>query len=229
MKVLCIYDPHGQSNLIPTEQEIEEVDKVVFGGDYFDSFTIHPSTQYRMMQKMLDIKKKYGNKIALLPGNHDNQYMFDGQVGRLKCSGFNDDYFVRFNVLLKHHKDLFQNAWQYKNHLFTHAGVVTQLIDAIQKKHPLAYQDVQAGFIQLADILNGTQMEELYYVGSDNQGGHDSYSGIFWARPWSLDENQPAGYIQHVGHTNVEFIDDKYLNSNTLHYYDGLGKITIKI
>jgi len=234
MKILTIFDPHGQSNYIPTDEEIEAVDKVVFGGDYWDSFTIHPSTQIRIFQKIIKIKEKYGDKIELILGNHDVQYLYNDWVSKLKCSGFSSEYFVRINVMMKHHKDMYVNAWQYTNpdtnevHLFTHAGVTTFITDALNERYPDAYQDVLDGNMELSELLNGTQMDELYYIGKIN-GGHDPYSGIFWVRPSQLDKYQIEGYTQHVGHTHIDGVLDKYLESKTLNYYDGLGKHVIEI
>ena len=121
-----------------------------------------------------------------------------------------------------------QNAWQYNNHLFTHAGVTTKVVDALNKRHPRAYQDVLNGDMQLVELINGTEIDELFYIGKIN-GGHDPFSGIFWVRPSQLDKYQLKGYIQHVGHTDIEGIDDKHLDSKTLNYYDGLGKYIIEI
>ena len=228
MKVLLIYDPHGQRNYIPTDEEIEGVDKVVFGGDYFDSFTIHPSEQIQVFLEIVAIKRKYGDKIIVLLGNHDIQYLYNDWVSKLKCSGFSDYYFVTINMIMKHNSDIFQNAWQYENHLFTHAGVSTHITNVLSRRYPEAYNDVLDGTIQLADILNDTQMDELYYIGKIN-GGHDPYSGIFWVRPSQLNLYQPEEYIQHVGHTHVDGIDSRYLESKQLNYYDGLGKHVIEI
>jgi len=228
MKVLTIFDPHGQESYIPTDKEIEEVDKVVFGGDYWDSFTIHPITQIKVFNQIIDIKKKYGDKIIILLGNHDIQYLYNDWVSKLKCSGFSDDYFVRINVLMKHHADMYQNAWQYKDHLFTHAGVTTFITDALNKRYPRVYKEVLNGNMQLAEMLNGTFMDELYYIGKIN-GGHDPFSGIFWVRPGPLDKYQIEGYTQHVGHTHIEGISKHLMWSNTLNYYDGLGKHIIEL
>lgn len=228
MKVLTVFDPHGQSNYVPHEEEIEAVDKVVFGGDYWDSFTLHPSTQIRVFKKLLKLKEKYWDKIEFLLGNHDIQYLYNDRVSQLRCSGFSYEYFNRINVLMVHHKDMFKYAWQHENHLFTHAGVSTKIFGAYAEKKPKQYQMVLDGEITMADLINECKIEELYYIGKAN-GGHDPYSGIFWIRPRYLDAYQPEGYIQHVGHTYIEGIDPRYLESKQLNYYDGLGKHTIEI
>ena len=228
MKVLTAFDPHGQINYIPTDEEIERVDKVVFGGDYWDSFDLYESIQIRVFLKIVAIKRKYGDKIEVILGNHDIQYLYRERVSSLRCSGFSSDYFITINQLMVHNKDIFVYAWQHEDHLFTHAGVTQDLLDRYSEKRPQQYQMVLDGEISLADLINECKISDLYVIGHKGTGMNRD-SGIFWIRPKYLDAYQPEGYIQHVGHTHVEGIPDKYLESKTLNYYDGLGKHVIEI
>lgn len=225
MKVLAIFDIHGRSNYIPSDEQIDSVDKVIFGGDYFDSFDIHASTQIRVFQKVLRIKEKYEDKIIILLGNHDIQYLYPDKP--LRCSGFSYEYQYQIGMLLKTNEKLFQYAWQHNNHLFTHAGVSTFITDAFNKKYPELYKSVLDNEISLADLINATQMDELFYIGGS--GGDHPKSGIFWIRPKYLDQWKIKGYIQHVGHTYVGNIWEGYLESDHVNYYDGLGIVEVEL
>lgn len=214
MKVLIVPDIHGERHLLPTKEEIDLVDKVVFLGDYLDSFYVPGDEQLKVLQEVIDIKKAYMDKVILLLGNHDIHYIY----GRYICSGYNRDYALAFKSLLVDNRKLFQYCYMYKNHLFTHAGVDKRLLKALETKHP-NYEDEWS----LEYMLNNSGIRELYYIGSDC-GGVDPYGGIFWIRPWSI--KLPKGYIQHVGHTvNVS---SSYFNP-LINYYDGLGRQIIEI
>jgi len=206
---------HGERHLLPTQEEIDAVDKVVFLGDYLDSFHVPGEEQLKVLQEVIEIKKAYMDKVILLLGNHDIHYLY----GRYICSGYDREFAAAFQFLLQDNRKLFQYCYMYDNHLFTHAGVDVRLLKALKTKHPMYEED---GF-SLEYMLNNSGIRELYYIGSDC-GGVDPYGGIFWIRPWSI--KLPKEYIQHVGHTvNVS---SSYFNP-FINYYDGLGKKFIQI
>ena len=53
---------------------IKNYDKVVFLGDYVDSFTISNIASYENLKDIIRLKKRDPNKVVLLLGNHDIQY-----------------------------------------------------------------------------------------------------------------------------------------------------------
>ena len=226
MKLLLIYDIHGRSEWIPSDDQINEVDKVIFGGDYFDSFDRKFDEQLFTFNKIIDIKEKYGDKIIILWGNHDIQYYYTER--NLICSGYQSEHAHTINIVLTNavRNKYLQFAWQYSNHIFTHAGVTTYVVNAINEKHPELYQMVLNKELQLADIINQTELD--FYFNIERSGNH-IYSGIFWIRPKYLDKARLLGYHQHVGHTYVGDIYKGYLESKWINYYDGLGITKIEI
>lgn len=215
MKILVIPDIHGEEDLIPTQEEIDEVDLTVFLGDYLDSFYVEGAKQLELLIKVIELKKDNPTKIILLLGNHDIQYIYN----KYYCSGYLKEYALAFGSLLRDNRDLFQNSFLYGKHLFTHAGVDFRLLKALNAKYPTYVED---GF-SLEYMLNNSNIRELFYIGKDC-GGVDPFGGIFWIRPWTIE--LPLQYIQHVGHTvNVH---SNYFN-NLINYYDGGGKVRIEI
>lgn len=215
MKVLIVPDIHGERHLLPTLSEIDSVDKVVFLGDYLDSFYVKGAEQLEVLQEVIEIKKAHEDKVNLLIGNHELHYIY----GRYICSGYNKEFAAAFQFLLQDNRKLFQYCFMYGKHLFTHAGVDLRLLKALKTKHPNYEED---GY-NLEYMLNNSGIRELYYIGADC-GGVDPYGGIFWIRPWSI--KLPKEYIQHVGHTvNVH---PSYFNP-LINYYDGNGKQIIQI
>ena len=106
MKILIIPDQHGQSNgLKVAKEKINEVDFVVFLGDYFDSYF----SAYRGMkavENFTDIcsfARNNKEKVKLVIGNHDE--FSDG--------GDYEDYGFKYAV-----KDIY-----YKNIIFSHRPI----------------------------------------------------------------------------------------------------------
>ena len=58
-------------------------DKIIFVGDYVDSFDIPSSVILHNLREIIDLKQKLGDRMVLLLGNHDIQYFVKDQ----RCSG----------------------------------------------------------------------------------------------------------------------------------------------
>ena len=73
MKTLVLGDIHGRSvwKLI---YELEKPDRIVFIGDYFDSFDIKGADQLSNFQDIIKFKESGVCEVVLLIGNHDYHY-----------------------------------------------------------------------------------------------------------------------------------------------------------
>ena len=72
-KVLIVPDVHGRKFWHKAMEMIDEVDQVVFLGDYLDPYpdeNITPDDALNEFYKILEFKDKYPDKIVLLIGNH---------------------------------------------------------------------------------------------------------------------------------------------------------------
>jgi len=130
MKILSIGDIHGRNvwkkfedipQLITYSGFEPDYDYYVFVGDYTDSFSKSNSEIFQNLKDLIEFKKNYPNNVVLLLGNHDMQYLTS--YGENGCSGFRPEAYFDLHELFRENRTLFQLAFQYKNYLWTHAGV----------------------------------------------------------------------------------------------------------
>jgi metallophosphoesterase superfamily enzyme len=74
MKTIILGDTHG-NDIWKKIVEEESPDKVIFVGDYFDSFDISFAKQMYNFNEILDYKKSGNAEVTLLIGNHDYHYL----------------------------------------------------------------------------------------------------------------------------------------------------------
>ena len=86
MKVLIIPDVHGSHNWEIAKEKIDEVDFVVFLGDYGDSWENNWPDQGENVKAIFDFKRKHPDKVKVLLGNHDWSYISGSRYGS-NCSG----------------------------------------------------------------------------------------------------------------------------------------------
>lgn len=74
MKILALGDVHGRRFWKePFEKYIDEVDKVIFIGDYMDMYpneNIMYDDAINNFNEIIEAKRKYPDKVILLLGNH---------------------------------------------------------------------------------------------------------------------------------------------------------------
>ena len=214
MKLFCVPDLHGRTCWKqPVQEFIDQQDddqwRVVFLGDFVDSFHIKGPAQLDNLTDVILFKRQYMDNVVLLLGNHCYQYFFFGAAnyGGYQCSGYQPRMAPAFYALFHDHKDYFQIAYEvaaeHTIYLFVHAGVQ---LDWVQKNQGLI--DSTANLIQaekLSDILNALLQSKrgqdaLYQVSRVN-GGYHPFDGPLWVRPVQLSKSVLPGYIQVVGHT----------------------------
>lgn len=84
MRILVIGDIHGHDSW-KAIVENEKYDKVVFLGDYVDSFTLQPLTIVKNLREILKFKRENKDKVVLLWGNHDHSYFFGERYYNVNC------------------------------------------------------------------------------------------------------------------------------------------------
>lgn len=189
-RILVFPDVHGRDFDMILLNAIKEVDKVIFLGDYWDSFDIPLTHQVSVFQNIIDFKRSFPNKITLLLGNHDVQYMPWLTPGNnVNCSGKQDSRMIP--MLMEENEELFEFSTIEGNYLFTHAGVSKQWLNSISPKYGRMYLD------DINDFIN-SKPKELFWIGEYN-GGLDPCDGPLWARPFN--NEFPEEFIQVVGHT----------------------------
>lgn len=227
MKIICIGDIHGRSYW--KEIDPSKYDLIVFVGDYVDQFP--PMTDVEIESNLLaiiELKKAFPEKVILLLGNHDIQYFFLNEG--FGCTGFRPSMASNLNMIFKHNKNLFQIAYQYKNYLWTHAGVSTSWYD--WNKVEIEEFKEKSGATDYADLFNKmlwAKENRLLHQVSRSRGGAYSFGGITWADKNETSTDYLPGIHQIVGHSPVRVID-KYGDENgSIRYIDVLNEVYFAI
>jgi predicted MPP superfamily phosphohydrolase len=233
MKILTIGDIHGldiwkmisdfksENGNYKAEGEVlafpENYDLVIYMGDYTDSFTVTNVIIKRNLLDIIEFKKKYGDKVILLLGNHDLQYYFLGDNRHL-CSGFRPEAKYDLHDIFKKNDIYFQAAFQIDNYLWTHAGVHTGWYEYRFKKWLKEFYSSQETFhLNLADQLNEAfemNADCLFDVGR-YRGGFRDVGGPFWMDRFEGYKNPLKGYHQIAGHTRSPQIKTYNIDDST--------------
>ena len=203
MKTIIIGDTHGRSTWKDIVAQ-EQADRVIFIGDYFDSFDIEPVVQQYNFKEIIEFKEKGECEVILLVGNHDFHYYPGGET----YSGYKHGAMPVNRQLLEENKHHLQMCYQLDNILFTHAGIGSDWLTYQNKYEP----GVDPGTI--ADFVNAIwkhQPNRFMFCGIDPYGNSKTQTPI-WIRPQALmagnrDTFLKEEYIQVVGHTQVRKID----------------------
>jgi len=212
MKTVVIGDVHGRSlwKLIVHQ---ENPDRVIFIGDYFDSFNIKGEEQLNNFLDIIEYKKSSGKEVIMLIGNHDYHYF--PEVGDTGTSGYQSMFSYQISPVLDANREYLQMAYQMDEFLFSHAGVSSAFMDSVFgingwktetiveqinelfKYKPLSFQFGMAVSIKKMSFL-------------DPYGDNEEQSPI-WIRPRSLmsanRNTLRTQVIQIVGHTQVKKLD----------------------
>jgi hypothetical protein len=185
MKIICVPDIHGFNHWKKVIPLVNKVDKIIFLGDYVDSFKNKWPEQIKNLYAIFRFKRENTNKVDILLGNHDTSYILEEH-----CSGFQPehefDIYEAFNI----NKHLYQIISIYDNYLFSHAGV-------------------SAEWMYCAGIKDVNEINQLFlerpnffrWVGPDGAGRNNS-EGPLWIRE-NLCCCNVKGYNQIVGHTEI--------------------------
>lgn len=209
MKTLIIGDTHGHD----TWKSIitrEDPNKVVFLGDYFDSFSVKPQDQAENFKDILHVQDTFGKdddnkfKMILLLGNHDYHYLLDG----FAYSGYNPVTKCLAQPLLERavKEGRIEIIHRIDNYLLSHAGVSKYWLERV------------SGVEHLEDInfkmLNLKTLDWNCIIGYSPYGDSISNSPI-WIRPQSLFKDAIPKLDQIVGHTELHKITSEISESGT--------------
>jgi hypothetical protein len=213
MKTLIIGDIHGNPNWRTILDNIPS-DKVVFMGDYFDSFTISGKNQISNFLEIIDLKKNSEREIVLLIGNHDYHYFPYIQE---RYSGFQNNTHIAISQLLVENSKLMQMVHQDGKYVFSHAGVSTHFLNSV-----FGYDGWSVDTLEI-DIneLFYYKPQSFLFNGIDPYGDNVVQSPI-WIRPSSLYKSNRdflrGKIIQIHGHTEIDKIDIKGKSSGGRYY-----------
>jgi hypothetical protein len=172
-----------------------DFDKVVFMGDYFDTFEpIGPLKQIENFRKIVEYKKKNAEKTILLFGNHDYHYLRSTEES---YGGFQPVYKAAFGDLIHNaiNKYFMQVCFIYEHFLFSHAGISNTWADANNIDRKNLEQSVNDLFRYKPNRFAFTPGENY------DRFGDDICQTPIWIRPKSLKRDRIPGFTHVVGHT----------------------------
>lgn len=198
MKILAIGDIHGRT----TWQRFvnpELYDKIIFIGDYFDSFDIKGEDQIRNFLNIMEFKHKYPEKVVLLIGNHDFHYLDMGE----QYSGFQKGFQYSIKPLVEENLKHMVMCYKHDDFLFTHAGVTRTWLESV------GYTGEDPLDIFINDLFTYQPKKFCFTSGPKNDGyGNEITQGPLWVRPEALRQDMiregaaPGRLYTHVvGHT----------------------------
>lgn len=218
MKTTIISDLHGRSDwkLIVDK---ENPDRVIFLGDYFDSFDISGIEQIHNFKEIVEYKETSGKEVIMLIGNHDHHYF--SSIGNTGTSGYQSGIAPNITQVLEDNKHHLQMAYRMDEFLFTHAGVSQVFMD-----NTLGFGGWNPD--NVAEDLNELwkyKPNAFCYSGFYDPYGDEVTQTPIWIRPKSLmragkmDKKLYKKYIQVVGHTVQSQIDTKGKSTGGRYYF----------
>lgn len=201
-KILIVPDVHGRAFWHRALELVDQVDQIVFLGDYLDPYS-HEGISFNLsleeFNKILEFKKEYPDLITLLVGNHDMHYIIEDFMD---CSRRNTAMLDQLHKLYNSNLDLFNLIRIEDDWLFSHAGVYKGWMD----KYEFTLED-----LNLKTFLGShwPALEDL----SMYRGGYNFIGSCVWADIRESVKNELfPGYKQVVGHTQLNdkpYITDK--------------------
>lgn len=212
-KTISIGDIHGYD--LWKGVDPNDADKIIFVGDYVDSYQ---RTDQQIADNLLDIiafKESYPDKVVLLWGNHDIQYLFGYE--KHGCTGYRPSMHTFLNQIFTDKRNLFQMAYQIGTWVWTHAGIHKGWWLYRYKGTP--EDDIATGLQNAFDRYD----ETLFDVGHIRGGWYD-VGGPFWADKSEIFKN-PVDFVnQIIGHSKVDGIVTVQKNGRTVIGIDNQNK-----
>lgn len=199
MKILIVGDVHGRTFWQEAKNLINEMDRVIFLGDYLDPYSYEGVSREQAIEQFKEIirfKKDNPEKVILLLGNHDCAYCYDfGDASR-----YDYENEVGIKKLFKDNMDLFRLYYFADFCLFSHAGVTNDWLKNSIKTN-------------IDGFLDKTAKEIIPYLWdvSFMRGGWANTGSLIWSDVREGDREET--FYQVFGHTQLEqnpIITDKW-------------------
>ena len=214
MKTIVLGDTHGRSFWKLAVHQ-ENPDRVIFIGDYFDSFEISGVEQINNFKEIIEYKKANAQvEVIMLIGNHDHHYF--PEVGYSGTSGYQSGVGHAITQVIEENRHHLQMAYGFGEYLFTHAGVSPVFMDQAFGPDDWSKETVVSDLNELFKY----KPKRFEFSGLNAHGDNTTQTPI-WIRPRSLmqankkhEKGLKKDYIQIVGHTRMRELDiigsDKY-------------------
>jgi hypothetical protein len=205
MKTIITFgDVHGRTNW-RKNFDPEYYEKIIFVGDYVDSFDVPNSLMSDNLENIIKLKTQFPDKVILLIGNHDIQYMHLNRMD-LRCSGFRPEAAPIFHQIFESNRDLFQLCYHQNingvDYVWSHAGLTESwFYRSANFELPAADKIDDLNFLLHSNAGVSTLSEVPF-----SRGGYDR-PGPLWADKRDLMRSPLFGITQIVGHTQLNIED----------------------
>lgn len=203
-KILAVADSHGSSiPLTIAERNLNGFDKIIFLGDFFDHEDKEYSEQKENFLKVMKLKKANPEKVKVLTGNHDANYIVP------ELYGWQYEYEDEIKKMILKNLEYIDFGFMSEKWIFSHAGFsgtwfYNQLKNDgfdIDEKNP-AIQFSENFLNQYNARLHNGDFSILKFTGTTGYGDEITQNPL-WIRPTSLKIAAVSGFNQVVGHTAV--------------------------
>lgn len=218
---MYVGDIHGELYLLENaieKFEEEKHNKLIFIGDYVDSYDCTDVEIVHCLKEVIEYKKKNPNNIFLLLGNHDWQYYYVFEKW-YRCSGRRANIEKELYDLFMSNKDLFNIAHKDGKYLATHAGISKKWYSKYYDRllyYGDKYWDAKGDIDQILNRIKDTPDNWILGTIGEIRGGSGA-GGPLWADKSEMGTNESSKHWnQIVGHSrvpditqvdNVTFID----------------------
>jgi hypothetical protein len=190
--ILIIPDTHGRKFWRKALEIIDEVDKVIFLGDYLDPYDVSEEECLIEFKEIVEFKLKYPDKVILLIGNHDCEYIWPQLFANTcrHCYSIEkeaQELFLKVNLSLVYEED---------KYLFSHAGVLKGWLDFTK--------------LTIENLTNNLYDPLVLKMASWLRSGLYRYPSCVWCDVREFKSELP--YYQIFGHTQLikEYITDEF-------------------
>jgi predicted MPP superfamily phosphohydrolase len=204
MKTIILGDTHGRSNWKLAVYQ-DKPDRVIFIGDYFDSFELSGVEQIDNFKQIIQYKTDNPQvEVVMLIGNHDHHYF--PEVGYTGTSGYQSKIAPSITQVVDENRHHLQMAYGFGEYLFTHAGVSPVFMDQVFGENDWSKENVVVDLNELFKY----KPRAFDFNGFDAHGDNTTQTPI-WIRPRSLmssnknyKKSLKKDYIQIIGHTQMK-------------------------
>ncbi len=199
MKQIILGDIHGYPTWKRIVDKHPEADRIIFIGDYLDSFDISGIEQLHNLNALIRFKNESKKEVIFLIGNHDHQY-WPG-VGYSGTSGYQPKMHTSFEAVFHENRSLFQMCFEdEKGVIYSHAGFSAKWCREVLN---LSGSTDMKGLVNAVNELFIVDPKKFCYDFRDPSGyGEHPMQSCIWIRPETLYGCQ-INNLQVVGHTHV--------------------------
>jgi Icc-related predicted phosphoesterase len=219
MKIVVIPDVHGRSTWKKIISIVDQVDFVVFLGDYLDQPKDSLLSNKICLDNFEEIIEfaKQKNNVKLLIGNHDFHYI----VYNVKYTGYRSSYKYKFQELYQSNSILFSLHFGVRSPgdgtkvIFSHAGIlpgwlrkVNYHVNQVMQQYETLPEDLISNLDNVLPIILNSRLVQLLDNCSPIRLGTSEFGSLIWAdkielEQWVHQEDEFKNTIQVVGHSSI--------------------------